>query len=929
MERRSTSEEPALRKQIEDMAISLASLKEVFDAEQANKARKEQERMEKERHKQEVKEQLAREEEEHLAQVQREERRRMKKEAEKPKEAEFREGLRKELRMEVRKHVGGACEELHQRLFGDLTKSKGKNKLPVFEGSDDDEDSAEESELEALSEKTGGLKISDKRKRSAERIIGDSPPMETAAKRSTKRGTLVPKRLALSCRHPSMKRSQIKKTPGETIAKLKKIPSTAGNPGKFRYVKENLCVLGGMNVDELKQICRDEDVRFEGDKKKMDTILAITEKRTHLAYGTDKEEEETTEGSTMGIKDDSPNKEKLGIKAFNGELSGVYILTSPTCKAQYVGQTKRTTNTRWKEHLSAYGQARKQTDLYRWWQVFGPESYVLVSIEVCFESELLPLEKLYIRRWSPVLNTTGKQGKGSGTGKRRLGKREQSKENRLVHANWSPRSLPIVPVRARTSEAYNWSVDVHQLLDSQETAERRSFSLMLQRGNVWCGGWRKVKAAFGKTELTIEGLPYPRVIDHVRFRLHELDGINPMICHANYVPKLDHTDREGLLVHEILAGFATWGNRGDVEVRVHKWEVLKCMQRAGSEEDNYVGKYLDVKEVETVKAKLDGLVLTSLDRNAGETVAMCPTLYFEAMMDTFVLSSGYTIMQEKEEDILRRMKADAEEVGLKQFVRWDVKGKFGDAYVLPKHKDLSRFRLVCPTFSEPHVRICRVTAKVLNDLLAGMPRKWHFNLRSVSELVPRLDQVNRSISRVMKSNSEVVAMSFDIKDMFSKLSHEEIIQAVDWVIDHHRSNGREWVRVNTRGKGRTFGASTGDDHWRKMDLETVRNFVKWELEHTYTKATGILLHQVVGIPMGKGTSPPLACMLCAFAEYKFLQSLEGWHRFVFGVRLMDDVSLIVVKGGKKQTPVDRIASSFEGCYPKNLTLQRTDGGDRV
>ncbi|GBG67391.1 hypothetical protein CBR_g528 [Chara braunii] len=246
-------------------------------------------------------EQLAREQEEHLARVRREERRRMKKEEEKRKEAEFREGLRKELRMEVRMHVGGASEELHQRLFGSLSKSKGKNKLPVYSGSDDDEESDDDSDFEALSKKTGSLEINDKRKHSVERVISDSPPMVTLAKRPTKRGTLLPMRLALSCRHPPMKRSPDKKTLGGTIAKIKKIPATMGNPGKLRYVKENLRVLGGMNVDELKQICRDKDVRFEGNKKKMDTILAITEKRTHEAYGTNKEEEETTEGTTTGI----------------------------------------------------------------------------------------------------------------------------------------------------------------------------------------------------------------------------------------------------------------------------------------------------------------------------------------------------------------------------------------------------------------------------------------------------------------------------------------------------------------------------------------------------------------------------------------------------------------------------------------------------
>ncbi|GBG69037.1 hypothetical protein CBR_g3735 [Chara braunii] len=532
--------------------------------------------------------------------------------------------------------------------------------------------------------------------------------------------------------------------------------------------------------------------------------------------------------------------QKYGIKAFNGKVSGVYILTSPTCKAQYVGQTKRAANERWKEHLSVCGQARKQTHLYRWWQVFGAESYVLLPIDACSDSELLPLEQLYIRRWSPVLNTTGKQGKGVKTGQRRRGKRERGKGDGLGHA--SDKVASIVPIRAKIHETGDWSIDVYQLLDSQKAIECRAFSLTFEQGNSWCGGWRAVKAAFGKSKLTIgdqhrelrhcrnymeeegivevvrlvkwkpkagpdrkflcslyrnhnrmeilrrcdlavlirliksagdfqkvasvaflrriivraikvnygwsmnaklvvrlkfddrirlvevlklvndkieeldipaclkdvargmvriiwvknpsvvnmlhnkrryakaevltctcAGLPYPHVGDHVRFRLHEQEGINPMICHANNVPKLVISDRENLLVQEVAAGFTTWINRGNSEVMVRRSEVWKCMSRNGGEGKNHAAKYLDSKEVEIVKANLEGLVITSLDRNPGETVAMCLKLYFEAMMDTFVLSPGYTIVQEREEDILGKMKSEAKEVGLQQFVRWDKK----------------------------------------------------------------------------------------------------------------------------------------------------------------------------------------------------------------------------------------------------------------
>ncbi|GBG90912.1 hypothetical protein CBR_g51419 [Chara braunii] len=467
-ESRSASKEPALRKQLDDLASSLATMKNYIDAEQARKEEKEKERKEKERRRQKEQEREQREEEACLVREKRDEKRRVKKEEAKRKDAEFRESLPKELKMEVRRHVGGEWEELQHRLVETLPKSKvskGKEQMPVYKSDSDKEDS-DNSDVATLNEQAEELAISEKRKRSVERAVGNSPPLETPAKGRTKRGLLDTKRLVLSCRHPAMKRSPNEKTSLRSNMKKKKIPATAGAQGKVRYVTENLQELGGLNVDELKQICKEEEVHFEG-KKKMDTILAITEKRTQVAYGCEEHEEETGE------------------------------------------------------------------------------------------------------------------------------------------------------------------------------------------------------------DVTEEGFPYPRVGDHVRFRLQELEGVNPLICNANNVPKLDAADRETLLAQEISTGFTTWINCGKKGVSVQRCEVVQCMSKPVTEG----GEYLDSKEVEALRVRLDGLVLTPLDGNPGETLVMCPKLYFDAMMKMFVLSSGYTIIEDSEKAILQKMLADVKASGLQKFAKWDSKGK--------------------------------------------------------------------------------------------------------------------------------------------------------------------------------------------------------------------------------------------------------------
>ncbi|GBG92365.1 hypothetical protein CBR_g55246 [Chara braunii] len=413
------------------------------------------------------------------------------------------------------------------------------------------------------------------------------------------------------------------------------------------------------------------------------------------------------------------------------------------------------------------------------------------------------------------------------------------------------------------------------------------------------------------------GLPFPRSEGHVRVRVSELEGIHPLLRNANNVPQVDREDRLGLLQQELVSGFQQWSNWKGKPPEISREMLSRCItdRGAGAKET------LLTRHVEDLKARLEGLVLTPLDRNPGETVAMCPVVYFNAMMSSFVLNPGYRVVEVPVGQVYREIREDFASRGLTKFVRWDRTGEFGSAYLLPKHKDLDRFRPICPTYREPMVRTGKVVSCGLNFLLKSLPKKWHFNLISVTDLAGRLEKVNNKLLK-QDGDFSVSTLSFDIKEMFSRLPHSEIRKALTWLLDYHMSKGRSMVRVNTRGKGASFGVTTGADHCRCLNFVDMRDFVCLELEHTYTFATNVLLNQVVGIPMGKTTSPPLACILCAFAEFLLLQNLGSDSRFIDGTRLMDDVLLnISAKDDRKKL---RLLEAFDACYPAALTLKRTD-----
>ncbi|GBG70974.1 hypothetical protein CBR_g8274 [Chara braunii] len=154
--RRSTSEDTTVKQQLEELAGSLASMKEHFDREQAKKD-------EKAKRKHEKKEKEEREKEERFA----------------------------------------------------AKRCKVEEVLSEAESYE-----SESSDVEALSDLAEKLTIHEKRKRAPGEVVGDSPPMETPAKRSGKRGELDPqwltKRLQLSSRRPPLKKTPTRKTPRKT-----------------------------------------------------------------------------------------------------------------------------------------------------------------------------------------------------------------------------------------------------------------------------------------------------------------------------------------------------------------------------------------------------------------------------------------------------------------------------------------------------------------------------------------------------------------------------------------------------------------------------------------------------------------------------------------------------------------------------------------
>ncbi|GBG62977.1 hypothetical protein CBR_g34678 [Chara braunii] len=80
-----------------------------------------------------------------------------------------------------------------------------------------------------------------------------------------------------------------------------------------------------------------------------------------------------------------------------------------------------------------------------------------------------------------------------------------------------------------------------------------------------------------------------------------------------------------------------------------------------------------------VKRQFRDLLITQVDRNAGDLVLMCPSTYQHGLNKMFAWSVAYDEVSSSESETLKEMKRDSESRGLHRLVNWNSKGRIGNA----------------------------------------------------------------------------------------------------------------------------------------------------------------------------------------------------------------------------------------------------------
>jgi len=338
--------------------------------------------------------------------------------------------------------------------------------------------------------------------------------------------------------------------------------------------------------------------------------------------------------------------------------------------------------------------------------------------------------------------------------------------------------------------------------------------------------------------------------------------------------------------------------------------------------------FLQLKNVIRTKALLSEWIRMPFDKNPGKIAVLCPRRYWNALTKMFVLDTEHYEVQSnvKPEEYVNSWKAVYDDKQWERLGRFFPKGKIPEAYALPKFKDFNRYRVIISFYSHPLRQVLRTVQRAFLFCIRNVPEE-RYDIDRTSDLLSRVRSFEQDLKDAFGKNTEFLPFSKDVKEMFTRLPHDAIEKAGNFVLQKiSTERRRKNVRVPRQKSDKcTFGTSTNAFESCTVTFADIMEVLRFDLASAVFSLGNLLFTQKEGAPIGGILSTAMAIAVCFHAEYEFHASL-GQDRSLFRQgRYTDDTWGIVAYDKtdiatlvRARNLVDRYQTS---CYPPQLTLE--------
>jgi len=329
------------------------------------------------------------------------------------------------------------------------------------------------------------------------------------------------------------------------------------------------------------------------------------------------------------------------------------------------------------------------------------------------------------------------------------------------------------------------------------------------------------------------------------------------------------------------------------------------------------------------KTYKDKLVFAPLDKNPGCLFISCPCVQREHIKKMSIDDTDHyvevdTTLEEinhKLEDLYAQLKDPSKK-------KWGYvrSGSLPYFYILNKDKDVKRDRPLVSYRKHPFRRIFNVASRIITFIANTIDTK-HCNLMRCTDLLDRITKVQRLAHADHGEHARFVYKMGDIKNMYTELRHDKIIEALDWALDTFaRQTRRKTLSAAKYGRRGVYVGHTTLDTEVRLTLAEIRKIVLFDLQNAvFDVGSDTRLRQIIGIPMGSPISAALAPLVCIYFEHLYFSGLnQAENKSTHGIRYVDDqFALAYYDARNPESKVDaiRLVESLSECYDDKMQME--------
>ena len=222
-----------------------------------------------------------------------------------------------------------------------------------------------------------------------------------------------------------------------------------------------------------------------------------------------------------------------------------------------------------------------------------------------------------------------------------------------------------------------------------------------------------------------------------------------------------------------------------------------------------------------------------------------------------------------------------------------------------------------------------MVARAINFITSSVKVK-HCNIEKCTDIKSLLEQFQQHAAKKYKKHTRFAYKMGDIKNMYTELKHEVILEALDWAFKTFKSSSRTrnpTLSIPKYGrKGVYIGRSSHSDEIH-ISFAEIRKIVDFDLNNAiFQLGKDTVLRQLIGIPMGSPLSAALAPLVCIYFENKLFSTIDPKLPLVEtnGFRYMDDQIAIAAFDNRNQQSKRQAISFVEAlatCYDDAMIME--------